>query len=161
MLLPKVIFHCLYELDMEHMFIHVNFSLSFLCSLSASSSLSQSHRAEMDRRLDHGHPKVITLPSTLTRIFIALYVFSSMFVQWLNCMFCTKMYVICFVFVCLFRGVCGCCGSELESIQLTAAEYQQLKGRVMAEIIQGQDVFNNTTPEVHTKRSHMLIRVSS
>ncbi|XP_036981261.1 mitochondrial ribonuclease P catalytic subunit [Acanthopagrus latus] len=45
------------------------------------------------------------------------------------------------------KGVCGCCGSELESIQLTAAEYQQLKGRVMAEIIQGQDVFNNTTPE--------------
>uniref|UniRef100_A0A672G2T0 Mitochondrial ribonuclease P catalytic subunit n=1 Tax=Salarias fasciatus TaxID=181472 RepID=A0A672G2T0_SALFA len=45
------------------------------------------------------------------------------------------------------KGVCRCCGSELESIQLTAEEYQQLKDRVMADIIQGEDVFNKTTPE--------------
>lgn len=45
------------------------------------------------------------------------------------------------------KGVCGCCGSELESIQLTAEEYQQLKDRVMTDIIQGRDVFNKTTPE--------------
>ncbi|KAK9533352.1 hypothetical protein VZT92_008474 [Zoarces viviparus] len=45
------------------------------------------------------------------------------------------------------KGVCRCCGSELESIQLTAEEYQQLKDRVMTDIIQGRDVFNKTTPE--------------
>ncbi|KAM9707363.1 mitochondrial ribonuclease P catalytic subunit [Menidia menidia] len=45
------------------------------------------------------------------------------------------------------KGVCNSCGSELESIQLTEEEYQQLKGRVMADIIQGKDVFNKTTPE--------------
>ncbi|XP_032357144.1 mitochondrial ribonuclease P catalytic subunit [Etheostoma spectabile] len=45
------------------------------------------------------------------------------------------------------KGVCRCCGSELESIQLTVEEYQQLKDRVMADIIQGRDVFNKTTPE--------------
>ncbi|XP_028421783.1 mitochondrial ribonuclease P catalytic subunit isoform X1 [Perca flavescens] len=45
------------------------------------------------------------------------------------------------------KGLCRCCGSELESIQLTAEEYQQLKDRVMADIIQGRDVFNKTTPE--------------
>ncbi|XP_074517099.1 mitochondrial ribonuclease P catalytic subunit [Sebastes fasciatus] len=45
------------------------------------------------------------------------------------------------------KGVCRCCKSELESIQLTAEEYQQLKDRVMADIIQGRDVFNKTTPE--------------
>ncbi|CAF91538.1 unnamed protein product, partial [Tetraodon nigroviridis] len=45
------------------------------------------------------------------------------------------------------RGVCGCCESELESIQLTAAEYRQLKDRVMADVIQGRDVFTKTTPE--------------
>ncbi|XP_070776715.1 mitochondrial ribonuclease P catalytic subunit isoform X2 [Enoplosus armatus] len=45
------------------------------------------------------------------------------------------------------KGVCGCCGSELESIQLSAEEYQQLKDRVMTDIIQGRDVFNKTTPE--------------
>ncbi|XP_071327563.1 mitochondrial ribonuclease P catalytic subunit isoform X2 [Trachinotus anak] len=44
-------------------------------------------------------------------------------------------------------GLCRCCGSELESIQLTAEEYQQLKDRVMTDIIQGQDVFNKTTPQ--------------
>ncbi|XP_040055529.2 mitochondrial ribonuclease P catalytic subunit isoform X1 [Gasterosteus aculeatus] len=45
------------------------------------------------------------------------------------------------------KGVCGGCGSGLESIQLTAGEYQQLKDRVMTDIIQGRDVFNKTTPE--------------
>ncbi|XP_054469401.1 mitochondrial ribonuclease P catalytic subunit [Anoplopoma fimbria] len=45
------------------------------------------------------------------------------------------------------KGVCRCCGSELESIQLTAGEYQQLKDRVMTDIIQGPDVFKKTTPE--------------
>ncbi|XP_039992805.1 mitochondrial ribonuclease P catalytic subunit [Xiphias gladius] len=45
------------------------------------------------------------------------------------------------------KGLCGCCGSTLESIQLTAEEYQQLKDRVMTDIIQGRDVFNKTTPE--------------
>lgn len=155
MLFPKVIFHCLYELNMNIFFISTSTPHSFLCSLSVSSSLSQSHRAEMDRRLDHGHPTVITLPSTSTSIFIVVYVFSSMFYAM------AKLYVlyeyVChlFVFVCLFRGVCGCCGSELESIQLTAEEYQQLKDRVMTDVIQGQDVFNKTTPEVHPKHSHI------
>ncbi|KAK2891538.1 hypothetical protein Q8A73_017203 [Channa argus] len=45
------------------------------------------------------------------------------------------------------EGLCTCCGSELESIQLTSEEYQQLKDRVMTDIIQGRDVFNKTTPE--------------
>ncbi|XP_071403188.1 mitochondrial ribonuclease P catalytic subunit-like [Centroberyx affinis] len=45
------------------------------------------------------------------------------------------------------KGVCRCCGSELESIQLTNEEYQQLKDRVMTDIIQGRDVFKKTTPE--------------
>ncbi|XP_042356751.1 mitochondrial ribonuclease P catalytic subunit isoform X2 [Plectropomus leopardus] len=45
------------------------------------------------------------------------------------------------------KGVCKCCGSELESIWLTDEEYQQLKDRVMTDIIQGQDVFKKTTPE--------------
>lgn len=45
------------------------------------------------------------------------------------------------------KGVCRSCGSELESIQLTAEEYQELKDRVMADIIQGEDIFNKTTPE--------------
>lgn len=155
MLFPKVIFHCLYELNLNVFFISTSTPHSFLCSLSVSSSLSQSHRAEMDRRLDHGHPTVITLPSTSTSIFIVVYVFSSMFYAM------AKLYVLyeyvrhLFVFVCLFRGVCGCCGSELESIQLTAEEYQQLKDRVMTDVIQGQDVFNKTTPEVHPKHSHI------
>ncbi|KAJ3613177.1 hypothetical protein NHX12_019429 [Muraenolepis orangiensis] len=45
------------------------------------------------------------------------------------------------------KGVCKDCGSELESIQLTPEEYQHLKDRVMADIIQGKDVFKKTTPE--------------
>ncbi|KAL7379761.1 hypothetical protein ABVT39_005473 [Epinephelus coioides] len=45
------------------------------------------------------------------------------------------------------KGVCRCCGSELESIQLTAEEYKQLKDRVMTDVIQGPDVFKKTTPE--------------
>uniref|UniRef100_A0A3P9NU74 Mitochondrial ribonuclease P catalytic subunit n=1 Tax=Poecilia reticulata TaxID=8081 RepID=A0A3P9NU74_POERE len=45
------------------------------------------------------------------------------------------------------KGACGCCGSELESIQLSADEYQELKDRVMTDVIQGRDVFNKTTPE--------------
>ncbi|XP_033991227.1 mitochondrial ribonuclease P catalytic subunit [Trematomus bernacchii] len=45
------------------------------------------------------------------------------------------------------KGVCRCCGSQLESIKLTDEEYQQLKDRVMADIIQGRDVFEKTTPE--------------
>ncbi|XP_061700885.1 mitochondrial ribonuclease P catalytic subunit isoform X2 [Syngnathoides biaculeatus] len=46
------------------------------------------------------------------------------------------------------NGMCKSCGTELESIQLTAEEYQQLRNRVMTDIIQGHDVFNKTTPEV-------------
>ncbi|KAF7211559.1 mitochondrial ribonuclease P catalytic subunit [Nothobranchius furzeri] len=45
------------------------------------------------------------------------------------------------------KGVCRCCGSELESIQLSAEEYQELKDKVMTDVIQGRDVFNKTTPE--------------
>ncbi|KAK2842979.1 hypothetical protein Q7C36_011194 [Tachysurus vachellii] len=45
------------------------------------------------------------------------------------------------------RGVCRSCGTELESIQLTEEEYTQLKHRVMEDVIEGQDVFNKTTPE--------------
>lgn len=45
------------------------------------------------------------------------------------------------------KGVCDCCGSELESIQLTVEEYRQLRDSVMTDIIQGRDVFNKTTPE--------------
>uniref|UniRef100_A0A665W8A7 Mitochondrial ribonuclease P catalytic subunit n=1 Tax=Echeneis naucrates TaxID=173247 RepID=A0A665W8A7_ECHNA len=45
-------------------------------------------------------------------------------------------------------GLCRCCGSALESIQLTVEEYHQLKHRVMTDIIQGRDVFNKTTPEL-------------
>ncbi|XP_072313206.1 mitochondrial ribonuclease P catalytic subunit [Eucyclogobius newberryi] len=45
------------------------------------------------------------------------------------------------------KGLCRCCGTELESIQLTEEEYQQLKDKVMVNVIQGPDVFNKTTPE--------------
>ncbi|KAM9354167.1 mitochondrial ribonuclease P catalytic subunit isoform 1-T1 [Pholidichthys leucotaenia] len=45
------------------------------------------------------------------------------------------------------QGVCRCCGSELESIQLTADEYQRLRDGVMADVIQGNDVFKKTTPQ--------------
>ena len=42
------------------------------------------------------------------------------------------------------KGVCRCCGSLLESIQLTTEEYQQLKDVVMTSVIQGRDVFKRT-----------------
>ena len=58
----------------------------------------------------------------------------------------------------MFRGLCRSCGSQLESIQLTADEYQQLKDRVMTDIIQGPDVFKKTTPEVHA-RTHTVIHI--
>ncbi|XP_030212854.1 mitochondrial ribonuclease P catalytic subunit [Gadus morhua] len=45
------------------------------------------------------------------------------------------------------KGVCKGCGSELESIQLTPEEYTHLEARVMADIIQGKDVFQKTTAE--------------
>lgn len=54
-------------------------------------------------------------------------------------------------------GVCRCCGSKLESIQLTDEEYQQLKGRVMADVIQGRDVFNKTTPK-ELERFKMFVK---
>ncbi|XP_028835462.1 mitochondrial ribonuclease P catalytic subunit isoform X1 [Denticeps clupeoides] len=44
-------------------------------------------------------------------------------------------------------GVCRCCGSELESIHLSDAEYGHLKDRVMKDVIKGRDVFTKTTPE--------------
>uniref|UniRef100_A0A3B4H6Y4 Mitochondrial ribonuclease P catalytic subunit n=1 Tax=Pundamilia nyererei TaxID=303518 RepID=A0A3B4H6Y4_9CICH len=56
------------------------------------------------------------------------------------------------------KGVCRSCGSELESIQLTAEEYQQLKDRVMTDIIEGQDVFTNTTPELLLVVSELVDR---
>ncbi|XP_056152189.1 mitochondrial ribonuclease P catalytic subunit [Lampris incognitus] len=55
------------------------------------------------------------------------------------------------------KGVCKCCGSELESIQLNTEEYQQLKDRVMTNIIQGQDVFKKTTPE-ELERFKMFVK---
>lgn len=45
------------------------------------------------------------------------------------------------------NGACQSCKAKLESIQLTEEEYQQLKERVMADVIQGRDVFTKTTPE--------------
>ncbi|XP_061824399.1 mitochondrial ribonuclease P catalytic subunit isoform X1 [Nerophis lumbriciformis] len=45
------------------------------------------------------------------------------------------------------KGLCKSCGTELESIQLTDEEYQQLRATVMTAIIQGRDVFRKTTPE--------------
>ncbi|XP_066532068.1 mitochondrial ribonuclease P catalytic subunit [Hoplias malabaricus] len=45
------------------------------------------------------------------------------------------------------RGVCRSCGAELESIDLTGDEYSLLRDRVMANVIEGKDVFNKTTPE--------------
>ncbi|KAM6972910.1 mitochondrial ribonuclease P catalytic subunit [Aplochiton taeniatus] len=47
----------------------------------------------------------------------------------------------------LCSGACQSCKANLESIQLTQEEYQQLKERVMADVIQGRDVFTKTTPE--------------
>lgn len=44
-------------------------------------------------------------------------------------------------------GICRCCGTKLESIELTEQEYQELKDKVMANVIQGTDVFKKTTPE--------------
>ncbi|XP_034051216.1 mitochondrial ribonuclease P catalytic subunit [Thalassophryne amazonica] len=45
------------------------------------------------------------------------------------------------------NGLCTCCGSSLDSIQLTPDEYEKLKDRVMTDIIKGQDVFTKTTPQ--------------
>ncbi|XP_059209802.1 mitochondrial ribonuclease P catalytic subunit isoform X2 [Centropristis striata] len=45
------------------------------------------------------------------------------------------------------QGVCGCCGFKLESMHLTAEEYQQLRDRVMTDVIQGPDVFKKTTQQ--------------
>ncbi|KAL0969706.1 hypothetical protein UPYG_G00231160 [Umbra pygmaea] len=45
------------------------------------------------------------------------------------------------------RGVCRNCHAELESIELSQAEYAQLKDKVMRDVIEGRDVFNKTTPE--------------
>ena len=56
--------------------------------------------------------------------------------------------------VSVFRGVCKGCGSELESIQLTPVEYTHLEARVMADIIQGKDVFQKTTAEVRQTHRH-------
>nr|XP_046267970.1 mitochondrial ribonuclease P catalytic subunit isoform X2 [Scatophagus argus] len=55
------------------------------------------------------------------------------------------------------KGECECCGSELESIQLTDEEYQQLKDRVMTDIIKGEDVFNKTTPQ-ELERFKMFVK---
>ncbi|KAJ8411758.1 hypothetical protein AAFF_G00153960 [Aldrovandia affinis] len=44
-------------------------------------------------------------------------------------------------------AVCRSCRARLESIKLNEEEYGQLKDRVMKDIIEGQDVFNKTTPE--------------
>lgn len=97
----------------------------------------------MDRKLDQSHPTVINVPSAII-ICLLLHIW-------------TKA-TLCFESTCTLcaRGVCSCCKSELESIQLTAAEYQQLKDRVMADVIQGRDVFTKTTPEV---RTHTLIDI--
>lgn len=54
--------------------------------------------------------------------------------------------------------MCKCCGSELESIQLSAEEYEKLKDSVMVNVIQGKDVFNKTTPEVHKHTQTRLIQ---
>ncbi|KAM3594479.1 uncharacterized protein V6R79_008586 [Siganus canaliculatus] len=55
------------------------------------------------------------------------------------------------------KGACGCCGSVLESIQLTPEEYKQLRDRVMTDIIQGRDVFKKTTPE-ELERFKMFVK---
>lgn len=44
-------------------------------------------------------------------------------------------------------GHCRNCCSSLESIQLTEEEYNQLKEKVMNDVIQGKDVFKKTTPQ--------------
>ncbi|KAG9268965.1 mitochondrial ribonuclease P protein 3 [Astyanax mexicanus] len=45
------------------------------------------------------------------------------------------------------RDRCGSCQAEMESIELTEEEYSQLKQRVMANVIEGRDVFFKTTPQ--------------
>ncbi|XP_026855683.2 mitochondrial ribonuclease P catalytic subunit [Electrophorus electricus] len=45
------------------------------------------------------------------------------------------------------RGQCRSCQANLESIRLTEEEYAQLKHSVMADVIEGRDVFKKTTPE--------------
>ncbi|XP_029316057.1 mitochondrial ribonuclease P catalytic subunit [Cottoperca gobio] len=45
------------------------------------------------------------------------------------------------------KGMCRCCGSELESIHLHDEEYQQLRDSLMTDVIQGEDVFKKTTQE--------------
>ncbi|KAJ8341263.1 hypothetical protein SKAU_G00335540 [Synaphobranchus kaupii] len=44
-------------------------------------------------------------------------------------------------------AACQSCRTKLESIQLSAEEYGQLKDQVMKDVIEGRDVFNKTTPE--------------
>lgn len=78
----------------------------------------------------------------------------------------TQLVIVFVVYFCMnvdicFRGLCRGCGSELESIQLTAEEYQELKDRVMADVIQGPDVFKKTTPEVHLHRHMLDVQLSS
>ncbi|XP_058847672.1 mitochondrial ribonuclease P catalytic subunit-like isoform X2 [Acipenser ruthenus] len=52
-------------------------------------------------------------------------------------------------------GHCRNCCSSLESIQLTEEEYNQLKEKVMNDVIQGKDVFKKTTPQLLEVVSHL------
>ncbi|XP_034761645.2 mitochondrial ribonuclease P catalytic subunit-like isoform X2 [Acipenser ruthenus] len=52
-------------------------------------------------------------------------------------------------------GHCRNCCSSLESIQLTEDEYNQLKEKVMNDVIQGKDVFKKTTPQLLEVVSHL------
>lgn len=114
---------------------HVEHNHSSVYSPCAPSQ-NQPDRTGMDRQLDDRHPKVIKTTSD-----VCMYLHYD-----------SVCHLNIYVCVHVFRGVCRSCGSELESIQLTAEEYQQLKDRVMTDIIEGQDVFTKTTPEV--KRTH-------
>uniref|UniRef100_A0A8C4QUY1 Mitochondrial ribonuclease P catalytic subunit n=1 Tax=Eptatretus burgeri TaxID=7764 RepID=A0A8C4QUY1_EPTBU len=45
------------------------------------------------------------------------------------------------------RGICPDCHHKLSHIRLTAEEFEDLRNKTMAKLIQGTDVFNRTTPQ--------------
>lgn len=121
---------------------HVEYNHPSVYSPCAPSQ-NQPDRTGRDRQLDDRHPEVIKTTSDVCTYH------PNDSVCHLNIYMCVHV----------FRGVCRSCGSELESIQLTAEEYQQLKDRVMTDIIEGQDVFTKTTPEVKCTHKHRDLKL--
>lgn len=49
---------------------------------------------------------------------------------------------------CNYSGQCLGCGKTLESIHLSAEEYELLKRKILSDVIDGGDQYKKTTPQV-------------